>query len=321
MSGQGRAVKSEKIKNFIIEQKIILIIIVIGIFLSLRSEYFLTFNNVISIFSAISFEGIIAIGMALLIIIGEIDLSVGYIMSFSALLAVMLQPFGIFPGIIAGIIGGTFLGLINGMLVIKFKLPSIAVTLGTMVFLKGLVLAITKQHTLKGENSNFLLIGEANLFQIPIYVIIFILLVIIFEFILQKSFFGRNVFAIGGNRIASKFSGIRVELVRVLCFVLTGFFSGLAGVLLTGKLNVASGNIGQLSNVYVITAVLLGGISMEGGEGNIFKAFQGILLLGILNNAMTIMKMSSHVQEIVRGLLLILIIVIDSINIHRKKFL
>ena len=152
-------------------------------------------------------------------------------------------------------------------------------------------------------------------------VILFIILLIISETILQRSFFGRSIFAVGGNATASKFFGIKVDRTRILCFTLTGFLSGLAGVMLAGKLNIASGNIGQYSNVFVITAVLLGGISMEGGEGSIFKAFQGILLLGTINNAMVIMKISPFVQEIIRGLLLILIIVIDSINIQKKKYL
>ena len=195
------------------------------------------------------------------------------------------------------------------------------IIMGTMIFLKGIVFALTKSHTITGTNENFTLISQTMVLKIPTTVIIFIILLIIFEIILQKSFFGRGIFAVGGNATASKFFGIKVDRAKILCFTITGFLSGLAGVMLAGKLNIASGNIGQYSNVFVITAVLLGGISMEGGEGSIFKAFQGILLLGIMNNAMVIMKISPFVQEIIRGLLLILIIVIDSINIKKKKYL
>jgi ribose/xylose/arabinose/galactoside ABC-type transport system permease subunit len=138
---------------------------------------------------------------------------------------------------------------------------------------------------------------------------------------LQRSIFGRHIFAIGGNATASKFFGLKVDMVRIICFTITGFLAGLAGVMLAGKLNIASGRIGGSTAVFVITAVLLGGISMEGGEGSIFKAFQGILLLGIMNNAMVIMKISSFIQEMIRGLLLILIVVIDAINIQKKRYL
>lgn len=313
--------KTDKIKNIFLEQKILLVIVAIGIFLSFRSGYFLTFQNITNIFLAISFEGMIAIGMALLIILGEIDLSVGSIMAIGAVLSILFQPYGVFTGIVAGIIGGIFFGFVNGFLVTKLKLPSIAATLGTMVFLKGIVFALTKAHTITGTNENFIRISQTEVFHIPIPVILFIFLVLIFEFILKRSFFGRNIYSVGGNATASKFFGIKVDRTRILCFAITGFLSGLAGVMLAGKLNIASGNIGQYSNVFVITAVLLGGISMEGGEGNILMALQGILLLGIMNNAMVILKISPFVQEIIRGLLLILIIIIDSINIQKKKYL
>lgn len=313
--------KLEKIKNFLNEQKILLIILILGIYLAISSDYFLTFTNIVNIFKTISFEGMIVIGMALLIIIGEIDLSVGSVMAFGAALSVIFQPYGIFTAIIAGVVGGALIGFINGLITTKLKLPSIAVTLGTMVFVSGIVYAMTKEHTIKGVNENFVLITQTEIYHIPMSVIVFIILLIIFEIILQRTIIGRHIFAIGGNATASKFFGIKVDAVRIFCFVITGFLGGLAGVMLAGKLNVASGRIGSGTAVFVITAVLLGGISMEGGEGSIFKAFQGILLLGIINNAMVIMKISSFIQEMIRGLLLILIIVIGSISIQKKKYL
>lgn len=313
--------KLERIRNFLNEQKILIIILVLGIFLAFNSDYFLTFKNIVNIFHTISFEGMIVIGMALLIIIGEIDLSVGSVVAFGAALSIIFQPYGIFTAVIAGIAGGMAVGLINGIITTKLKLPSIAVTLGTMVFVSGVVFAITKEHTIKGTNENFVLITQTELFHIPMPVIVFIILLVIFEIILQRTIIGRHIFAIGGNAVASKFFGIKVDLVRIFCFVTTGFLAGLAGVMLAGKLNVASGRIGEDSAVFVITAVLLGGISMEGGEGSISKAFQGILLLGVINNAMVILKISSFIQEMIRGLLLILIVVIDAINVEKKKYL
>lgn len=312
--------KTRQLRNILNEQKILLVIIAIGIYLSFRSRYFLTFQNITNIFLAISFEGMIAIGMALLIIIGEIDLSVGSIMAFGSVLAIIFQPYGMLLGMLAGVAGGIVFGLINGILVTKLRLPSIAVTLGIMILLKGIVFALTKEHTITGTNESFILLSQTKLFNIPLPVFVFIFLLIVFELILQKSFLGRSIFAVGGNATASKFFGIKVDRARIICFVITGFLAGLSGVMLAGKLNIASGNIGQYSNVFVITAVLLGGISMEGGEGSIFKAFQGILLLGIINNAMVIVKISPFVQEIIRGALLIFIIVIDSINIQKKKY-
>jgi ribose/xylose/arabinose/galactoside ABC-type transport system permease subunit len=262
----------------------------------------------------------IAIGMAMLIILGEIDLSVGSMMAFGSVLAILFQPFGIGVAIFAGIAGGTLIGLLNGILVTKFKIPSIAATLGTMIFVKGLVYALTNEHTITGSNKSFLVLSEIQFMRIPLSVILFFFLVLLFETIMRKTFFGRNIYAVGGNATASRFFGINVDRTKLLCFVITGFLAGLAGVMLAGKLNIASGNIGQYSNVLIITAVLLGGISMDGGEGNIVHAFQGMLLIGIMNNAMVILRISSFVQEIIRGGLLILIIVINAINIQKKKY-
>ena len=144
--------KTNNIRNILNNQKIVLIIIAIGIYLSFNSRYFLSFQNITNIFLAQSFEGMIAIGMAMLIILGEIDLSVGSIMAFGSVLAIIFQPYGVGVGIIAGLIGGTLFGILNGLFVTKLKLPSIAVSLGFMIFLKGVVYALTKEHTLTGTN-------------------------------------------------------------------------------------------------------------------------------------------------------------------------
>jgi ribose transport system permease protein len=309
-----------RIRDIAVEQKILLVILVLGIYLSLRSRYFLTFQNITNIFLAISFEGMIAIGMAILIIVGEIDLSVGSVMAFGSVLAVLFQPYGIAAGVAAGIAGGAAVGLLNGLLVTRLRLPSIAVTLGTMVLMKGVVFALTKEHTITGTNKSFTIISQTELLHIPVPVYVFIVLALLFAMVLNRSTFGRDVYAVGGNATASKLFGIKVERVKTACFSLIGFLSGLAGVMLAGKLNIASGNIGQYSNVFVITAVLLGGISLEGGEGRILMAVEGVLLLGIMNNAMVIMKISPFVQEIIRGLLLIVIIIIDAISIEKKKY-
>jgi len=321
MSDRGEDLKSKKLRGFIADQKILLIILVIGIFLSIRSNYFLTFENITNIFYYISIEGIIVIGMAFLIILGEIDLSVGSMMALGTVLAIVFQRYGVAVGILAGICGGAVAGLINGILVTKLRLTSIAVTLGMMVLLNGVVFAITKAHTIPGTNDAFPLLAQTKVLNIPLPIIIYIVLLIAFEILLQKTFFGRNIFAVGGNITASKFFGIKVDSVRIMCFTISGMLSGFAGVILAAKLHVASGRIGMYTALLVITAVLLGGISLQGGEGSIFKAFQGILLIGTLNNAMVLMRISPFIQEMVRGLLLILILVIDAINIRKKKYI
>lgn len=312
---------NKRILQVISEQKILILILVIGIFLTIKSDYFLSFYNIVNIFSFIAIEGIIVIGMAFLIILKEIDLSVGSVMAFSGILSILFQKYGLVPGVLAGLAGGTVVGLANGLIVTRFKVASIPVTLGMMVMVNGFVFALTKNQTVKGSNPAFTKLAQSNLMAIPMYVLIFIALVIIFQVVLKRTTFGRNVYAVGGNATASKFFGIKVNRVRVVCFIISGFLSGLAGVTLASKINVASGRIGVNTALLVITAVLLGGVSLAGGEGNIVKAFQGILLIGILNNAMVLLQISPFIQDMIRGGILITILIVDAVNTERAKYI
>lgn len=313
--------RNNRLINFLNDQRIFIVIIFIVIILTIRNTYFVSFTNIINILMFISIEGIIVIGMAYLIILKELDLSIGSTMALSGVLAITFQKYGVLPGILAGVLLGLVVGFINGILVTKLKLSSIAVTLGMMVMLNGFVFALTNSVTIKGTNKNFTLIANTTVFRIPIPVIIFIVFVIIFEILLKRTFYGRNIYAVGGNAIASKFFGIKVDFIKISAFMITGFLSSVAGVLLASKLNIASGRIGLNTALLVITAVLLGGVSLAGGEGSVFKAFQGILLIGILSNAMVILQINLFIQDIIRGLILVVIIIIDSINIRRTKFI
>ncbi|MCL4378340.1 MAG: ABC transporter permease [Actinobacteria bacterium] len=313
--------KTNKVLDFFNEQKIFVVIILIAIILTIKTTYFISFTNIINILMFISIEGIIVIGMTYLIILKELDLSIGSTMALSGVLAIYLQKYGIFVGIISGLLLGMAVGLLNGFLVTKLKLTSIAVTLGTMVMLNGFVFAFTNSATIKGTNKSFPLIANTTVFKIPIPIVVFLVLVIIFEIILKRTYFGRNIYAVGGNIIASKFFGIKVEMVRIAAFVLTGFLAGLAGVLLASKINIASGRIGLNTAILVITAVLLGGVSLSGGEGSVFKAFQGMLLIGILNNAMVILQINDFIQDIIRGSILIIILIIAGVSINRAKYI
>lgn len=313
--------KTNKVLDFFNEQKIFVVIILIAIILTIKTTYFISFTNIINILMFISIEGIIVIGMTYLIILKELDLSIGSTMALSGVLAIYLQKYGIFVGIISGLLLGVAVGLLNGFLVTKLKLTSIAVTLGTMVMLNGFVFAFTNSATIKGTNKSFPLIANTTVFKIPIPIVVFLVLVIIFEIILKRTYFGRNIYAVGGNIIASKFFGIKVEMVRIAAFVLTGFLAGLAGVLLASKINIASGRIGLNTAILVITAVLLGGVSLSGGEGSVFKAFQGMLLIGILNNAMVILQINDFIQDIIRGSILIIILIIAGVSINRAKYI
>ena len=167
--------------------------------------------------------------MTYLIILQELDLSVGSTMALSGVLAIYFQKYGVFLGIISGLLLGIAVGFLNGLLVIKLKLSSIAATIGTMIMLNGFVFAFTKDATIKGTNKSFPIIANTVILKIQIPVIVFIVLVIIFEIILKKTYFGRNVYAVGGNAIASKFFGINVNRIKMSAFVITGFSGRIGG--------------------------------------------------------------------------------------------
>lgn len=301
-------------------QKVLVAILVIGVVLSITSPYFLTYYNIVNIFSYMSIEGVLVIGMAFLIILGELDLSVGSTMAVSTVLAITFQQYGVMAGVVAGIVGGAVVGITNGLLVTRLRLSSLAATLGMMVALSGVVLAVTRSLTVKGTNPDFLSISQPLFFNISGSILVFIVLVVVFQVVLKRTHFGRNVYAVGGNAVASRLFGINVDRVRLACFAITGVLAGVAGVLLAGKINVASGRLGVNTPLLVITAVLLGGVSLSGGEGSVGKAFLGFLLIAILNNAMVLLRLESYIQDMIRGGILILILVIDAVNVERAKY-
>jgi ribose/xylose/arabinose/galactoside ABC-type transport system permease subunit len=190
-----------------------------------------------------------------------------------------------------------------------------------MIFLSGLVLTLTGSQTLRGIDERFILLARYKILNVNITIIIYIVMIIFFEIVLKGTVYGRNVYAVGGNQTASKFFGINIDLTKILAFSITGFLSGLAGIMFSSKLNMASILIGTGSPILVITAVLLGGVSLSGGQGSIFQAFQGMLLIGIINKTQSLLRISQYVKDVISGIILITILVVDSINIRKYKYL
>jgi len=317
----------KKLRAFLNEYKIVIAIVVIVIVVTTRTSYFLSFENIINIFTKVGIEGVIAIGMTFLIILGEIDLSVGETMALSCTMSIILQKYGVIPGVLGGLAAGFVIGLVNGLFVVKLRIASIAATLGMMILVNGIVFVITKSlapaggnYSISGENESFAYIAQAKVFGIPSMIIIFIVLVFIFNVLLKRTIFGRNIYATGGNFVASKYANIKVNKIRMSAFILSGLMSGLAGVLLVSRYNIASGAIGQSIPLFVITAVLLGGVSLSGGEGSVLKAFAGLMLVAVIDNSLMLLRVYSSVKFMIMGLLLIGMLILDGIYINRMKY-
>ncbi len=302
------------------ETRIVVLIVLVIVGATLANPRFLTPTSFGTIFRVISVEGIIVLGLAYLLIAGEIDLSVGATMALGAVLAVMAQSHGIGAGVAAGIGGGLLVGMANGFVVTRLRLDSIPATLGMMVLIQGIVFALTDRQTLKGTNPDFPVLDRAELLGIPLPILLFLLLCVALEFVLRKTVFGRHVYAVGGNAAAARLHGIPVDRVRFLTFVLVGALAGLAGVLQAARINIATGQIGFRTLLDVITALLLGGVSLAGGRGSALHAFQGILLVGVLNNALVLARVTPYFQPVIGGLVLIATVVVDSLEQRRRKY-
>ncbi|MCL1895248.1 MAG: ABC transporter permease [Clostridiales bacterium] len=313
-------IQNINLRRALSDNRIFVFIIALYIIVNSINPGYITADNVKIIFQNLSIEGMVAIGMALLIILREIDLSVGAIMSVSCCFAIYLQPYGVIYGVLGGIGIGTLAGFVNGIVVVKSNVNSLPVTLGMMGILNGIVYVITESQSVPGKNPDFIKIADTMIGGINLVIYIFIALVILFEFVLQRGYFGRSIMAVGGNRNAAAYAGLNVDRVRILAFTLVGLLSSFAGVMTAARYNIASGHIGEQTALAVITAVLIGGISLSGGEGSITKAFFGYLFIISLQNAMRLLKFPPDLHSIIIGALLIIILALDAIAIRKNQF-
>ncbi|PTJ63005.1 ABC transporter permease [Mammaliicoccus sciuri] len=301
----------EKIIPFI---GLILLIVVI----SIMNSAFLDLSNLLNLLRQVSINGLIAFGMTFVILTGGIDLSVGSILALSSAFTAILITSGLDPivALIVGVLGGFLLGVFNGVLVTFGSMAPFIATLATMTIFRGLTLVVTDGNPITnlGDSYMFQLFGKGYFFGIPVPAVTMIIVFIILTIILQKTTFGRHTYAIGGNEVASKISGIKVNRVKILIYGISGLMSALAGAILTSRLNSAQPTAGTSYELDAIAAVVLGGTSLTGGKGRIVGTFIGVLIIGVLNNGLNLLGVSSFYQQVVKGIVILIAVLID-----RKK--
>ncbi|MBF0774782.1 ribose ABC transporter permease [Mammaliicoccus sciuri] len=301
----------EKIIPFI---GLILLIVVI----SIMNSAFLDLSNLLNLLRQVSINGLIAFGMTFVILTGGIDLSVGSILALSSAFTAILITSGLDPivALIVGVLGGFLLGVFNGVLVTFGSMAPFIATLATMTIFRGLTLVVTDGNPITnlGDSYMFQLFGKGYFFGIPVPAVTMIIVFIILAIILQKTTFGRHTYAIGGNEVASKISGIKVNRVKILIYGISGLMSALAGAILTSRLNSAQPTAGTSYELDAIAAVVLGGTSLTGGKGRIIGTFIGVLIIGVLNNGLNLLGVSSFYQQVVKGIVILIAVLID-----RKK--
>jgi ribose transport system permease protein len=306
------------------DKAIWVVLVVLVIVFTIANPRFISGSNILTLLRQVSMYGIASIGMTFVILLGDIDLSTGTIISFVDIIcAYMMVNMGVNPviAVIISLIASTLIGVLNGFMVSTVGIPAIIATYATQTSFMGLALIICGGMPISGFPKGFEQIGQGYLFGIiPIPVIIMIICFIIGSFILNKTYFGRYFYAVGGNVEAAKLSGIRVGRIKYLVFAISGFFAGLAGIVMLSR--TASGNASAGADGFefeVITCVVLGGVSVSGGYGKMSGVIAGTIIIGALKNGMVLMDVNSYVQKIVMGVVLALAVGFDCIQKRRQS--
>ena len=309
-------------------------LVLLMIVFSIISPAFLTPLNLFNVMRQISIEGLIAIGMTFVILTAGIDLSVGSLLACAGLVAAMVakgsaassfslsgeaaQGYGWFAAMMAAILVGLGGGALQGLAITKLKVPPFVVTLGGLSAWRGAALMISSSGPISGFDADYRWWGQGRLGQAPIPVIIFIAFAILAHIVLRYTRYGRTVYAVGGNREAARLSGVNVQRVLLSVYIIVGFFAGLAGFVLSARLNSSEAVAGIGYELTVIASVVIGGTSLFGGVGTIFGTVIGSVLIGVLINGLVLMNVNSYVQQITIGLIVVLVVAFDQFAKARR---
>lgn len=289
------------------------VLIVICIVFALMAPNFVTEANLTNIVRQASINIVLATGMTVVILTAGIDLSVGSVLAVSAVtaIAVSLIPGLAWAAVPLALLAGLFLGLINGALVAYVGLPPFIVTLGAMTAVRGLAYLLADGTTVINSSIGFAWIGNAYLGPVPWLVIIAFLVLFITWFVLRRTVLGVYIYAVGGNPQAARLTGIKVGLILLFAYAVSGLYSGLAGVMTASRLYSANGVVGTGYELDAIAAVILGGTSFVGGIGSVVGTLFGALIIATLNNGLTLLNVSFFWQLVVKGLVIIIAVALD----------
>lgn len=307
--------------KILIANKTFLILIGLVFLMSFLHESFLTTRNIVNIIRQVSIYGIIAMGMTFVIIMGGIDLSIGAIVAIGGIIAAdFIKNFGfpIWEATILAILAGSLLGFLNGITISKLKVPPFVISLAMMSIGRGLAYVYVDGMPIVNLPKDFLVLGQKNIGFLPGPIFIFIIVAIIMYTILHLTKLGRYIYYIGGNENAAIFSGINVIKVKTIVYTLIGALSALSGVVLTARINSAQPQAGLGYELDVIAMVIIGGTSFTGGIGTIPGTIIGMLIIGIINNGLNLLGVSSYYQMIMKGLVIASAVILD-LSISKKN--
>ncbi|PHV69660.1 ribose ABC transporter permease [Sporanaerobium hydrogeniformans] len=313
------SVNKQTLKAFLMKYIMYFVLVIMCIAIALLNDKFLTPSNLMTIVKQISIQSIVAIGMTMIIITGNIDLSVGSIVAFSSVVAAMMLKSLPMPiALILTVLISGVLGLISGGVTAKLKLHSFLVTLALMQAFRGLAQTLTGGYPIAGLPDAFGKISSGSIVGIPYLVIYMIIFYAIFIYIMKYTVFGRSIYAIGGNEESARLSGINVEKVKTTVFVISSMLCGVAGILLASKVRSGDPTCANAWEMDTIAGAIIGGTNMAGGEGNLGGTIVGLLFVGILSNGMVLLNVNPYMQSVVKGLVIFGAVIINSIQKRSK---
>lgn len=294
---------------------LIVFILLLAVLMILSPNAFARPANFINILKQASINGILATGMMYVIISGGIDLSVGSIVALTGVVAATFAHPGEYPlivPILLSVVIGTLVGLANGAGVAYGNIPSFIVTLGSMTIVRGLALIVSNGQPVFNVTKSFEALAGSFVFDvIPSLVIYYVVITVICAFVLNKTVFGRRVYAVGGNEVAARVSGINVNRIKLAVYALSGFLAGIAGLLLASRTVSGNPTAGTSYELDAIAAVIIGGVSMNGGSGKWYGTVIGALLIAVIGNGLDILNVSSHFQLLIKGSIIIAAVLLD----------
>ena len=305
--------RKKKLINQINIYRSVLILIVICIFASILSSSFLSVSNLFNVVKQITVAGIVGCGMTFVILTGGIDLSVGSIVGLAGAIAagILVSTENVFLAILAALGIGIVCGAINGFFVAQCEIPPFIATLGMMTLLRGCVLVYTKGAPIAIKVDAYKFIGKGTILGVPVPILLLVILYLIAHYILNQTGFGRSIYALGGNKEAARLSGIRVKYSEWIVYIFNSLMSGIAAIVLTARLGSAQSTSGEGIEMDAIAAVILGGTSLSGGTGFVLPTVIGAMIMGIIDNILTLMNVNPHATNIVKGAVVLLAVMVD----------
>ncbi|MGM0365561.1 MAG: ABC transporter permease [Actinomycetota bacterium] len=316
----NKSMSYNKISGFR-ELPLLAVILVIGIILSFISPNFLNPQNIIAILLGASFDSIVAIGMTLLLISGGFDLSVGSIAGFGGVMAGKMLVYGQNPviAVVVGLLSGALIGLANGFIIAKIKVNPLITTLAMLSIVRGTIYIITKGLGIPTLPDNFNIIAQKKFYGFQTPIIVMIIFIILAEIFFRKSIFFKQYYFIGGNEESARLSGIRVDYLRLLTYIISGTLAALSGILMASRMGGALSTAGTGMELRIITACVIGGCSLAGGEGTMLGSFLGVMLMALVGNAFNLLGVSVYWQQAVMGTILLVAVLIDVLRRKRME--